>query len=94
MTTLQQGLTSLDTKRSAGTRAFVTGVEVRLSADHYGLPAGTQVMIGYAEAGAKYTPAPIVAPKPKPQAESEASSTRRSSRRRRRVPGSAPRSRT
>jgi murein DD-endopeptidase MepM/ murein hydrolase activator NlpD len=67
VTTLQQGLTSLDTKRSAGTRAFVTGVEVRLSADHYGLPAGTQVMIGYAEAGAKYTPAPVVAPRPKPK---------------------------
>jgi murein DD-endopeptidase MepM/ murein hydrolase activator NlpD len=67
VTTLQQGLTSLDTKRSAGTRAFVTGLEVRLSADHYGLPAGTQVMIGYAESGAKYTPAPAVAPKPKHQ---------------------------
>jgi len=67
VTTLQQGLTSLDTKRSAGTRAFVTGLEVRLSADHYGLPAGTQVMIGYAEAGAKYTPEPTVAPNPKPQ---------------------------
>ena len=66
VTTFQQGLTSLDTKRSAGTRAFVTGVQVRLSADHYGLPAGTEVMIGYAEAGAKYTPAPAVAPKPKP----------------------------
>ena len=67
VTTLQQGLTSLDTKRSAGTRAFVTGLEVRLSADHYGLPAGTQVMIGYAEAGAKYMPEPTVAPKPKPK---------------------------
>jgi len=67
VTTLQQGLTSLDTRRSAGTRAFVTGLEVRLSADHYGLPAGTQVMIGYAEAGAKYTPEPVVAPKPKPR---------------------------
>jgi murein DD-endopeptidase MepM/ murein hydrolase activator NlpD len=67
VTTLQQGLTSLDTKRSAGTRAYVTGLEVRLSADHYGLPAGTQVMIGYAEAGAKYTPAPVVAPKTKPK---------------------------
>jgi murein DD-endopeptidase MepM/ murein hydrolase activator NlpD len=64
--TLQQGLTSLDTKRSAGTRAFVTGLHVRLTADHYGLPAGTEVMIGYAEAGAKYAPAEKVAPKPKP----------------------------
>ena len=67
VTTLQQGLTPLDTKRSAGTRAFVTGLQVRLTADHYGLPAGTEVMVGYAEAGAKYKPAPVVAPKPKPK---------------------------
>jgi murein DD-endopeptidase MepM/ murein hydrolase activator NlpD len=67
VTTLQQGLTSLNTKRSAGTRAFVTGLQVRLTADHYGLPAGTEVMIGYAEAGAKYTPPPVVPPKPKVQ---------------------------
>jgi murein DD-endopeptidase MepM/ murein hydrolase activator NlpD len=66
VTTLQQGLTSLDTKRSSGKRAFVTGLQVRLTADHYGLPAGTEVMVGYAEAGAKYKPAPVVAPKPKP----------------------------
>src|SRR5262245_26802663 len=65
VTTLQQGLTSLDTKRSAGTRAYVTGLQVRLNVDHYGLPAGTQLMIGYAEAGAKYTAPPAVAPKPK-----------------------------
>jgi murein DD-endopeptidase MepM/ murein hydrolase activator NlpD len=68
VTTLQQGLTSLDTKRSPGTRSYVTGLEVRLSADHYGLPAGTQVMIGYSEAGAKYTPAPVVPPNPKVRA--------------------------
>jgi murein DD-endopeptidase MepM/ murein hydrolase activator NlpD len=66
VTTMQQGLTSLDTKRSPGTRAYVTGLYARLTAEHYGLPAGTEVMIGYAEAGAKYTPAPTVAPKPKP----------------------------
>ena len=67
VTTLQQGLTSLDTKRSSGKRAFVTGLQVRLTADHYGLPAGTEVMVGYAEAGAKYKPSPVVAPKPKPR---------------------------
>jgi murein DD-endopeptidase MepM/ murein hydrolase activator NlpD len=67
VTTLQQGLTSLNTKRSTGTRAFVTGFQVRLTADHYGLPAGTEVMVGYAEAGAKYTPAPVVSSKPKPE---------------------------
>jgi murein DD-endopeptidase MepM/ murein hydrolase activator NlpD len=64
--TLQQGLTSLDTKHSAGSRAYVTGLQVRLTADHYGLPAGTEVMIGYAEAGAKYAPGEKVAPRPKP----------------------------
>jgi murein DD-endopeptidase MepM/ murein hydrolase activator NlpD len=73
VTTLQQGLTSLDTKRSAGTRAFVTGLQVRLTVDHYGLPAGTEVMVGYAEAGAKYAPAPAVAPKPKPQRQTKPS---------------------
>jgi murein DD-endopeptidase MepM/ murein hydrolase activator NlpD len=64
--TLQQGLTSLDTKRSAGKRAYVTGIQVRLTADHYGLPAGTEVMVGYAEAGAKYAPAERAAPPARP----------------------------
>ena len=67
VTTLQQGLTSLDTKRSPGTRAYVTGLQVRLTADHYGLPAGTDIMVGYAEAGAKYKPGAVVPPKPKPR---------------------------
>jgi len=67
VTTLQQGLTSLNTKRSPGTRAYVTGLQVRLTADHYGLPAGTDIMVGYAEAGAKYKPAAVVPPNPKPQ---------------------------
>lgn len=51
--TLQEGLVSLDTPSRKGVRAFVTGLQVRLTADHYGLPAGTEVMIGYAEALAK-----------------------------------------
>ena len=60
--TLQQGLSSLGTMRSPGTRAFVTGLQVRLTADHYGLPAGTEVMVGYAESGAKYAPLEKAAP--------------------------------
>ena len=60
--TLQQGLTSLDTKGSPGTRAFVTAVQVTLTADHYGYPAGTSVMVGYAEAAAKA----VIAEKPAP----------------------------
>jgi murein DD-endopeptidase MepM/ murein hydrolase activator NlpD len=51
--TLQDGKTSLDAPGSKGARAFVTGLQVRLTADHYGLPAGTEVMIGYSEASAK-----------------------------------------
>jgi murein DD-endopeptidase MepM/ murein hydrolase activator NlpD len=58
--TLQEGQTSLDTPSSKGVRTFVTGLQVRLTADHYGLPAGTEVMIGYAEASAKVA----IAPKP------------------------------
>ncbi|MEP6908799.1 MAG: M23 family metallopeptidase [Actinomycetota bacterium] len=51
--TLQSGQTSLDSPEAKGARAFVTGIQVRLTADHYGLPAGTEVMIGYAEALSK-----------------------------------------
>ena len=51
--TLQSGTTSLDAGSSKGARGFVTGLQVRLTADHNGLPAGTEVMIGYAEASAK-----------------------------------------
>ncbi len=50
--TLQEGKASLDTGGVKGARAFVTALQVRLTADHYGLPAGTEVMIGYAEAAA------------------------------------------
>jgi murein DD-endopeptidase MepM/ murein hydrolase activator NlpD len=51
--TLQEGKASLDEEDARGARAFVTAFQVRLTADHYGLPAGTEVMIGYAEAAAK-----------------------------------------
>ncbi len=42
-----------------GYRGFVTGLHVVLTAQHGGLPSGTEIMIGYAEAAAS-------APKPKP----------------------------
>jgi len=51
--TLQEGRTSLDTSETKGARIFVTGLQARLTADHNGLPAGTEVMIGYAEASAQ-----------------------------------------
>jgi murein DD-endopeptidase MepM/ murein hydrolase activator NlpD len=52
-----------------GYRAFVTGLHVVLTAEHGGLPAGTEIMIGYAEAAAsapKPKPAPPPSPSPSP----------------------------
>jgi murein DD-endopeptidase MepM/ murein hydrolase activator NlpD len=51
--TLQAGKASLDAEDAKGARSFVTGLQVRLTADHNGLPAGTEVMVGYAESSAK-----------------------------------------
>lgn len=47
-----------------GYRGFVTGLHVVLTAAHGGLPAGTEIMVGYAEAAAS---APKPKPKPEPQ---------------------------
>ena len=55
--TLQQGTSSLDTVESKGERAFASVLHVRVTTDHNGIPAGTEVMIGYAEASAQ---APLV----------------------------------
>jgi murein DD-endopeptidase MepM/ murein hydrolase activator NlpD len=51
--TLQQGTSSLDTVESKGERAVASVLHVRVTADHNGIPAGTEVMIGYAEASAQ-----------------------------------------
>jgi murein DD-endopeptidase MepM/ murein hydrolase activator NlpD len=51
--TLQEGQTSLDSPGSKGARSFVTGLQVRLTTDHYGLPAGTEIMVGYEDSSAK-----------------------------------------
>ncbi|HEY3051385.1 MAG TPA: M23 family metallopeptidase [Gaiellaceae bacterium] len=89
--TLQQGLTSLDTRASRGTRAFVTALQVRLTADHYGLPAGTEVMIGYAESGAKAAVATEkVAPKPKPTRQARSSKGKRHAQKKAPTPRAAP----
>ena len=60
---MQEGHASLDAEDARGARAFVTALQVRLTADHYGLPAGTEVMVGYAEAAAKVD----IAAKPEPK---------------------------
>jgi murein DD-endopeptidase MepM/ murein hydrolase activator NlpD len=50
---LQQGTNSLDKADSKGARAFASALHVRVTADHNGIPAGTEVIIGYAEASAQ-----------------------------------------
>jgi murein DD-endopeptidase MepM/ murein hydrolase activator NlpD len=59
------GHLTLIQQRTAGEsthRGWVTAVDVRLDADHAGLPVGTRILIGYAEASAT-APEPAV-PKP------------------------------
>jgi murein DD-endopeptidase MepM/ murein hydrolase activator NlpD len=41
-----------------GYRGFVTGVHVYLTADHGGLPAGAEILVGYAEAAVTVPPPP------------------------------------
>ena len=66
--TLQQGTSSLDTAESKGERAFASVLHVRTTAEHNGIPAGTEVMIGYAEASAQAADAdpPVLKKKPTP----------------------------
>ena len=50
-----------------GHRGFVSGLHVVLTADHGGLPAGTEIVVGYAESAAsarKAVPAPPPEPEP------------------------------
>jgi murein DD-endopeptidase MepM/ murein hydrolase activator NlpD len=59
--TLEQG-----TEATAdGFRGFVTALDVVLTAEHAGFPAGTQIQIGHVEVAAQAPPAPPVE-KPKP----------------------------
>jgi murein DD-endopeptidase MepM/ murein hydrolase activator NlpD len=53
---------------ATGYRGSVTALEIRLTADHGGLPAGTTILVGYAEVAAQATaaPAPPPATVPKP----------------------------
>jgi murein DD-endopeptidase MepM/ murein hydrolase activator NlpD len=51
---------------ATGYRGSVTALEIRLTADHGGLPAGTTILVGYAEVAAKTTAAPPPPPSPPP----------------------------
>jgi Peptidase family M23 len=43
---------------ATGYRGFVTAVDIHLTADHGGLPAGTSILIGYASVAAQAAPPP------------------------------------
>lgn len=52
---------------ASGYRGFVTALDVVLTADHGGLPAGSQIQVGYAEATAEAPPAPPAKAEPLPR---------------------------
>jgi murein DD-endopeptidase MepM/ murein hydrolase activator NlpD len=52
---------------AAGYRGSVTALEIRLTADHGGLPAGTTILVGYAEVAAQAAAAPPVPTLPPPK---------------------------
>jgi murein DD-endopeptidase MepM/ murein hydrolase activator NlpD len=66
---LEQAVVRQNTTSSRGHRGFVTGIHVHLASDHGGLPAGTEIYVGYAEAAAtapKASTAPAPSPPPPP----------------------------
>lgn len=50
---------------ATGYRGSITALEIRLTADHAGLPAGTTILVGYAEVAAQAAAAPLPSEKPK-----------------------------
>jgi murein DD-endopeptidase MepM/ murein hydrolase activator NlpD len=54
---------------ATGYHGFVTGLDIHLTADHGGLPAGTSILVGYAEVAAEAAPPqPATPTKTKPKA--------------------------
>jgi hypothetical protein len=62
---LEQAVVRQNTNTRRGQRGFVSGLHVHLTADHGGLPAGTEIYVGYAEAAAS-APKQVSAPSPPP----------------------------
>jgi hypothetical protein len=50
---------------ATGYRGSVTALEIRLTADHLGLPAGTSILVGYAEVAAQAAPPEPPLPTPR-----------------------------
>jgi murein DD-endopeptidase MepM/ murein hydrolase activator NlpD len=53
---LAQGVDESAPNGAKGYRGFVTGLDIHLNADHGGLPANTEILVGYAEAAAMTPP--------------------------------------
>ena len=70
LVTLEQSLERTSDGDASGARASVTAVHIILTAEHAGLPAGTEILVGHAESAASTpivaaTPATAAKPKPK-----------------------------
>jgi len=63
---LEQAVTDQNTTQRRGHRGFVVGLHVHLTAEHGGLPAGTEIFVGYAEAAATAARPPTPPPSPPP----------------------------
>jgi murein DD-endopeptidase MepM/ murein hydrolase activator NlpD len=50
---------------ATGYHGTITALEIRLTADHGGLPAGTTILVGYAEVAAQASAQPPLVPKPR-----------------------------
>ena len=74
---------------ATGYRGNVTALEIRLTADHGGLPAGTTILVGYAEVAAQAAPPEPVVPQAKPP-QVKAGGTKSSSRAPEPTPGFPP----
>jgi murein DD-endopeptidase MepM/ murein hydrolase activator NlpD len=66
----EQAVTDQNTSQRRGHRGFVVGLHVHVTAAHGGLPAGSEIFVGYAEAAATarkaVAPPPSPAPSPSP----------------------------
>ena len=82
--TLEQAEVLSPAGKTQSYRGYVTGLDIHLTADHGGLPAGSEILVGYAESWAQAgTPPPVLPPAPgkatvkpkKPKAKTPASKT-------------------
>ena len=62
---LVQGVDTTAPKGLKAQRSFVTALDLHVTADHGGLPAGTTILVGYAEVAAQASAQPPLVPKPR-----------------------------